>query len=165
MVIRLTFIVILIFGSFEAALADRYFYLTNANFLPDQAKTACGSGYHMASLWEILDVSALSYDHNHVGAHKKDDSGDGPPSYWYGWVRTGQSASVSNAAGTGNCQNWTSRNGGDYGTLVRLSRTWETAPGNIFTWEATSFVCSTIGPVWCVKDVYYIYLPIILKNI
>ncbi|MCZ7667155.1 MAG: hypothetical protein M5U34_08015 [Chloroflexi bacterium] len=105
----------------------RHFYLTNTTHFPDEALTACASGYHMASLWEILDVSNLSYDYDHPNAHTKDDSGFGPPSYWNGWVRTGWSSSTSTTTGTGNCQNWSSRSGSDSGVSVRLSRLWETA--------------------------------------
>jgi hypothetical protein len=106
----------------------------------------------MASLWEILDTSNWVYDHDHPTAHVQDDSGHGPPSQWYGWIRTGYWSSGDPIPGTGNCQAWTSRSSGDEGTLVRLTRYWETAPGEILTWDAYSFSCSTVGPVWCVKD-------------
>jgi hypothetical protein len=128
------------------------FYLTDANFATNQVLTACASGYHMASLWEILDVSNLVYAYNHPDAHVKDDSGQGPPSFWYGWVRTGQDASGSATAGSGNCSNWTSTSSANSAASVRLSRTWETAPGDIGTWDATSFTCNFSGPVWCMED-------------
>jgi hypothetical protein len=130
----------------------QHFYLTDANSFTDEALTACASGYHMASFWEILDVSNLTYDYDHPDAHTKDDSGFGPPSFWHGWVRTGQDSSGSTTTGTGNCLNWSSRSGANSGVSVRLSRTWETAPGDIFTWDANTFACSIPGPVWCVRD-------------
>ena len=132
--------------------AGRHFYLTDANYYPDQALTACAAGYRMASLWEILDVSNIVYDYDHPAAHTKADSGNGPPSFWNGWVRTGNASSNSDVTGTGNCLAWTSRSASDYGVSVRLSRTWVTAPGDIFTWDATTFACSFTGPVWCAKD-------------
>jgi hypothetical protein len=128
------------------------FYLTDANFTTDNALTACASGYHMASLWEILDVSNLVYAYNHPDAHTKDDSGNGPPSNWYGWVRTGWAASTSATAGTGNCSAWTSTSNGDSTVAARLASAWETAPGDISTWDATSFTCNFNGPVWCMED-------------
>ena len=131
---------------------EKHFYLTDLNYKSDEALTACASGYHMASLWEILDVSNLTYDYDHPAAHTKDDSGFGPPSYWYGRVRTGYSSSSSSTTGTGNCLNWSSAESDKFGLFVRLSRSWETAPGDIFTWDATSFTCATNGPVWCVGD-------------
>jgi len=60
-------------------------------------------------------------------AHIKDDSGQGPPSHWYGWVRTGWSASGGSTPGIANCQNWTSTSAGDDGTIARLSYDWTTA--------------------------------------
>jgi hypothetical protein len=128
------------------------FYLTDANYTVDQALTACASGYHMASLWEILDVSNLVYAYDHPAAHVKDDSGNGPPSNWYGWVRTGWFASTSATTGTGNCLAWTSTSSGDSTVAARLSNAWETAPGDISTWDATSFTCNFNGPVWCMED-------------
>lgn len=128
------------------------FYLTDANYTTDQPLTACASGYHMASLWEILDVSNATYAYSHPAAHVKTDSGNGPPSGWYGWVRTGWASSDSSTTGTGNCLNWSSIDLSDYGVAVRLATAWETAPGDISTWDATSFTCNFNGPVWCVSD-------------
>lgn len=130
----------------------RHYYVTNFAGTGDKALTACAAGYHMASFWEIVDVSNLTYDYNHPSAVKKTDSGFGPPSFFYGWVRTGQDSSGVNSAGSGNCLNWTVGDAGNYGVAVRLTRTWETPPGEIGPWDATSFMCNTIGPVWCVKN-------------
>ena len=145
-------------GSPEAAAAavtggsGRHFYLTQTNYACNQVLTACGSGYHMASLWEILDVSNMIYDYDHPAAHRKDDSGQGPPSYWHGWVRTGWASDGTATVGTGNCRNWTSVSPNDHGVSVRLSKTWVTAPGEIFTWHANDFTCNYTGPVWCVRN-------------
>ena len=130
----------------------RYVYLTKTNYATNQVRTACASGYHTASFWEIVDVSNLIYDYDHPSAYTKTDSGYGPPSYWYGWVRTGYGSSSSSTTGTGNCNNWSSTSNSVYGVSVRLSRTWETAPGDIGPWDATSFACNFTGPVWCAKD-------------
>jgi hypothetical protein len=132
--------------------SGRHFYLTDTSYATNQVKTACAAGYHTASLWEILDVSNLVYDYDHPAAHNKADNGYGPPTYWHGWVRTGWDSSGSSSTGTGNCLNWTSTSSANYGVSVRLSRTWETAPGDIFTWDANSFTCNFIGPVWCVRN-------------
>jgi hypothetical protein len=135
----------------QAASGSR-FYLTDASHPTDGALTACASGYHMASLWEILDVSNLSYAYDHPDAHVKADSGNGPPSGWNGWVRTGRFASTGSSAGTGNCNNWTSTSSGDSAASVKLTTNWETPPDDISTWNATSFTCNFVGPVWCVED-------------
>jgi hypothetical protein len=144
--------------------AGRHVYLTEPYYYPDEALTACGPGYHMASLWEIADTSNWVYDYDHPAAHVQDDSGYGPPSHWYGWIRTGYWSSGDPITGTGNCQNWTSRSSGDMGTLVRLSRWWEAGPGEILTWFAYPCPCNEVGPVWCVADVEALYLPLVLRN-
>ena len=135
-----------------AGSSGRHVYLSTVNHFSDRAATACAPGYHLASLWEILDVSTLTYDRDHPAAYSKADSGQGPPSNWYGWVRTGYDSSTSATTGTGNCANWSTRSNTAYGVSVRLSPAWESAPGDIYTWDATSFACNTIGPVWCVRD-------------
>jgi hypothetical protein len=142
----------------------RHFYLTAANYATNRVRTACASGYHMASLWELYDVSNLVYDYGHPAAYTKADSGYGPPSYWYGWVRTGYDSSSSSTTGTGNCNNWSNTSSSVYGVSVRLSRTWETASGDIGPWDATSFTCNYTGPVWCVGDFEAVYLPLVLKK-
>lgn len=129
-----------------------HFYLTAADYNPDEALAACASGYHMASLWEMLDVSNLTYDTDHPDAYTQDDGGSGPPSGWNGWVRTGRNNSGSNSAGSGNCLTWTSTDSSYYGTAVRLSAAWESAPGEIGTWDAGAYQCSLSGPVWCAQD-------------
>jgi hypothetical protein len=144
--------------------AGRHFYLTDVSYRTDQVLTACAAGYHMASLWEILDVSNLVYDYNHPAAHRKADSGYGPPSYWHGWVRTGWASSGSATTGEGNCSNWSSTSSTLHGVSVRLSRAWETAPGDISAWDANTFTCSIAGPVWCVGYFHTVYLPIVVRN-
>src|SRR5262245_3469439 len=53
--------------------AKTKYYLTAAKFPGDAVLTACASGYHMASLWEIWDPSNLQYD---IGrGFAQDDSG------------------------------------------------------------------------------------------
>ena len=137
-----------------ATSATRLYYLSDTNYISSEALTACGSGYHLASMWEIFDPSNLVYAFSHPDAHTKSDSGAGPPSGWYGRVRTGAPASSVDSAGDGNCSNWTSDSGSDYGTSVRLKRAWET-PDSLehgAIWDASSFPCSFVGPVWCIQD-------------
>jgi hypothetical protein len=149
----------------KAQSGGRYFYLTNNNYSSNEVLTACDAGYHMASLWEILDVTNLIYDYKNPAAKIKADSGYGPPSNWYGWIRTGEESSGANTAGTGNCLNWTSSLNTNYGTIVRLSNAWETTPGDIFTWDAAIWNCGGIAPVWCVGDFKAFYWPMFIPAI
>jgi len=95
----------------------------------------------------------------------RDDSGQGPPTYLGGWVRTGYGSSTSSTPGMGNCNAWTSSNSGHSGTYAYLPRDWE-AGQDIHVWEVSAPQCNLSGYVWCVADSVSVpvYLPIILKN-
>jgi len=131
--------------------SGRRYYLTNGPYWDgDVADTACASGYHMASLWEILDVSNLVYNTD-LGFTYGSDTGEGPPTGFAGWVRTGQSASGSIIPGTGNCQAWGSDDASDRGTYVVLPTDW-TAGTDIGPWSVGSMTCDSASFVWCVED-------------
>ena len=129
----------------------RKFYLTQTTHDGSQALTACAAGYHMASLWEILDPSNLSYDTG-LGFTTA-DSGSGPPSQ-PGWIRTGVGPSSGSAnAGLANCRAWTSADPLDGGTFVGLTNTWDSAAVTVVSpWRATAIGCNNGTRVWCVQD-------------
>jgi hypothetical protein len=136
-----------------AQLQPRRFYLTQTTHNGSQALTACASGYHMASLWEIFDTSNLRY--NTVLGVTQDDSGFGPPSGFLGWMRTGRFASAVNSAGGANCDAWTSADAEDFGTAAGLNPDWtgDINPGkSIHPWIAFAVFCDITRPVWCVQD-------------
>ncbi len=148
----------------------RGYYLTQSTYNGAEADGTdgngagvCASGYHFASLWEILDPSNLKYDTD-LG-YTQDDSGQGPPSMSWGWVRTGASASISITPGSGNCGVWTSSSSDYGGTIAQLPSNWG-AGQDIHVWEVDSAFCSNYLFVWCVADSVSVpvYLPIILKN-
>jgi hypothetical protein len=138
--------------SVEAAKV-RSFYLTKASFNGAQALTACASGYHMASLWEIFDTSNIKYD-TALGLIK-DDSGSGPPSFSFGWIRTGF-VSANALPGRANCSAWTSYQSSDAGTLVGLVLDWVPPSGGLLypitPWTALTTLCNQQFPVWCMED-------------
>ena len=131
--------------------SNKLFYLTNITYLPTNALTACGSGYHMASLWEILDVSNLTYDIGNIGAATQTDSGWGPPTFMYGWVHTGNTSSGSSTPGTGNCMDYGSSSGTNYGTIASLPNDWLSSP-TFFIWWLVSRECNLAAYVWCVEN-------------
>jgi hypothetical protein len=151
-------------GAFSAT-SGRHVYLTASTYLPVDARSACAGGYQMASFWEIMDVSNLIYDYNHPAAVTQDDSGHSLPSYLAGWVRTGYSSSSTNMAGTTNCNNWTSSNAADYGTAVYLSRQWETVSSQADLWTVYAYSCGLVAPVWCVRVIYALHLPLITRDL
>ena len=136
----------------------RKFYLTQGQYDGSQTLSACADGYHMASLWEILDPSNLSYDTN-LGVTLA-DSGSGPPTVGPGWIRTGFLASAgitaadgSVQAGTANCQAWTSASSEAHGTYVYLPPYAAITDATVISpWVADTTKCNTDYRVWCVQD-------------
>ena len=126
------------------------YYLTRTNHDGSQALSACASGYHMASLWEIFDTSNLTYN-TELGL-TLDDSGLGPPVLNGGRVRTGATASGINEPGVGNCQAWTSAEHVDWGTQVALPNNWVGNVQQINPWQAGTIECDSLRRVWCKQD-------------
>ena len=148
---------LLLAGSFLAAGAKaqssdqrRAFYLTTTTRTGGQALTACAPGFHMASLWEILDPSNLKYDTT-LG-FTIDDAGAGPPTAFSGWIRTGTKASGFRPAPRANCHAWESSSALDFGTLVRLSGAWSFEGVTVSPWSPNHESCSVPQHVWCVQD-------------
>jgi hypothetical protein len=127
------------------------FLVTAANSSGANADTSCPAGFHMANLYELTDVTHLTYA-NVTGARMRADQGGGPVAGWWGWVRTGYDSYYLNAAGRANCRLWSSATSGDYGTVVRLADTWTAAGVAISPWQAQTWSCGGTAPVWCVAD-------------
>ena len=140
-------------GRSEAASnSGRKFYLTKDRFTGAQALTACASGYHMASLWEIFDPSNLRY--NKILGLTNDDSGSGPPSDRSGWIRTGASSFVLSAPGHSNCAVWTSSSNSDFGTAVELEDDFDAqSDDRANPWTSHALSCdANFVQVWCVQN-------------
>ena len=127
----------------------RQYYLTKTYSKGADADDACASGYHMASLWEIMDPSNLKY--NTDLGDTRSDSGQGPPSGRQGWVRTGYASSTGSIPGWGNCNAWTSSDTDDYGTWIWLPYDWDSGQ-DIHIWEVSTHGCWLNAYVWCVED-------------
>lgn len=149
--------------SLTTATNMRGYYLAKDWYLGSVASTACTSGYHLASLWEIQDTSNLKYNTN-LGL-MLDDSGEGPPSYLGGWIRTGYGSASSSTPGIGNCFSWTSSNNSHSGTVVYLPLDWSVG-GNFNNWYVYGQQCDATMHVWCVEDVFgeKLFLPLLLKD-
>ena len=134
----------------SAATSRRQYYRTWDSYSPTHIYEACAAGYHFASLWEILDPSNLEYN-NTLGWNEL-DSGAGPPTERYGWIRTGyNSASQTGVDGQDNCSAWTSDAVADRGTQASLSWQWGVKE-EIGVWHMEWGSCSIRYPVWCVED-------------
>ena len=127
----------------------RRFYLAPAVANAPQAVGACESGYHFASLWEILDTSNLVYNTALGVMPSGADNGSGPPTNMEGWVRTGYSMNNGINPGQANCLAWTSPTGN--GSTVKLPYDWATG-GEIHIWDAGVAACGSASYVWCVEN-------------
>lgn len=140
---------------------SREYYLTDTAVTGDGAEGACGAGFHMAALYEIADPSNLSYASAHPDAVTWGDSGTGPPTGAWGWIRTGYIEWVDqaeNLAGTANCEGWTSNSVEHVGTGVMLPIEWadpiQSSRVLIWgtPWVAVPHACNGPRSVWCVAD-------------
>jgi len=128
----------------------RRYYLTQTSGDGATPLSACATGFHMASLIEILDGSNLTYD-TALGV-TSDDSGEGPPSIAAGWIRTGWFGDSSSVPGMGNCAEWSSGSLENFGTGAFFRTDW-TFPGESRTpWAAGTQFCSTPAGAWCIED-------------
>ena len=145
----------------------RAFYLTNSRWDGASAPGACADGFHMASLWEILDPTDLRYATEVSDKKRNSDSGFGPPAREAGWIRTGNSSRSDqtdlNSKGDGgvvNCDAYTSNSSDAEGSVVFLSDCWQDADdcSDSFGREAASWWisaeqrCDVTQEVWCVED-------------
>jgi hypothetical protein len=147
------------------------YYLTLGTFKGGEALSACDSahGFHMASLFEILDPTTLRYDQDATRAFQRADQGAGPPSDVLGWVRTGYDTVRKDVVGLANCGSdqgpWTSNDLSDDGSAVELYAPWliltsilPTIPEQSFSrpnvpwWRPVRTACNDPDiHVWCVE--------------
>lgn len=140
----------------------RGYYLTKSAVTGSEVLTACASGYHFASIWEIENTSDLHY--NTTLGLTNVNSGKGAPSISYnsdksvhnapiGWIRTGGALDA-------NCNKWTSNSSADQGSAAGLTTANTSAPlWQIFSVSTTEPIsCDgnvnagvTVG-VWCVEN-------------
>jgi hypothetical protein len=128
----------------------RAFYFANVGADGDEPLTACDTGFHMASIWEIFDVSNLRYDT--VRGTTLPDSGSGPPTNAIGWVRTGYDGSTNNSPGISGCSSWSSDSAAHWGTVVHLGIGWADSAVRITPWSGDTQTCNLGAGVWCVED-------------
>lgn len=134
----------------------RRFYITFDSFSGGAALDACDAGFHMASMWELLDVTQLRFDA--ARSYGAGDRGEGPPNVFSGWIRTGQFAGSSSTPGQANCFAWDSAMDTHSGTYANLQDAWhpsDFSPGRdsrISGWYTGTSTCDTPRRVWCVED-------------
>jgi hypothetical protein len=146
------------------ARARQRFYLTTESVQGNKAIDACARGYHMASRFELAELSTLHYD-PHLGV-TADDSGSGPPSHAAGygsqdptgWVRTGGAsrfADTTDRKGSAftNCAAWSTNSSGAFGTIAFLNDRFTAEDGSpVPLWNGGSERCDVSHHVWCIED-------------
>jgi hypothetical protein len=142
-------------GPSTAGIRNRRFYLSKNSPHGSGATTACDSGFHMASLSEVLSPSALTYDQERGTLAA--DTGSGPPTIVTGWIRTGFSSNTSGGTGLANCNAWTSQFAGHVGSTAALNPNWAptgsaSADPATWPWMLSTQPCSNPVLVWCVED-------------
>jgi hypothetical protein len=143
--------------------ALRMFYLSKETVQGSQALTACASGYHMASRFEILDVTVLEYDSGK--GLTTDDAGSGPPSKAagyespgaVGWVRTGGPSQFTDPGGLPgsartNCATWSTSSPEARGTVAYLSDEFTRQNAAAGVWNGGAQACDVPSHVWCVQN-------------
>lgn len=120
------------------------YYLTRDLHRGNDVQDACADGYHFASVWELLDISHMSYD-TELG-NTREDSGYGPPVEEPGWMRTGHFPSSE-----ANCVAWTSSKVGDRGLAASLHLD-DSTPYVEPVWRRAYYDCPDMAYVWCVSD-------------
>jgi hypothetical protein len=131
----------------------RRFYKTINAVQGGAALAACDPGFHMASRFEIEDVSNLSYDTVRgwappAGNPTSDDQGFGPPAGFPGaWIRTGSFGFSSTTPGTAHCNAWQFSTA--TGTTAAISSSWTAGAS---PWGYSTLPCSSTAQVWCVED-------------
>ena len=140
-----------------SARGARRYYLTQTFAPGGGALGACARGFHMGSMWELVDASDLEYD-TALGA-LQDDSGSSAPilvglTSGGGWIRTGAPSSGGGLAGGTNCRAWSSNGSADFGTMATPNPDWNSTSsiGVVNPWISIAVSCNAPQRVWCVED-------------
>lgn len=129
----------------------RAFYLTKTRHTGDQALIVCAAGFHMASMWDVVDPSNLRYDDTLGFQHPNQDS-SGAPSGIQGWMATGTEPVAAGLPGETNCSAWTSSSDDLLGTAASLELVWNSTATAVSPWHALTLTCNRPERVWCLED-------------
>jgi hypothetical protein len=128
----------------------RRYYLTQSFSAGNHGATGCTAGFHMAAVFELIDLSDLKYD-TALGRTSQ-DSASGPPTS-VGWIRNGTSFNSLLTCGSAQSGPWTSADANDEGSLMSANVGLFGAPASgIPRWETQLTSCDTTHPMWCVED-------------
>lgn len=128
----------------------RRYYLTTAQYDGANADTACPTGFHIATLYELSEPGTLHYDRTRGFVY----AASAPPTGVVGWSGSGQPPYSSDLPGLGDCDGFGTVAPGKAGTVLRLPINWDSAnqQGAPWKWIAEPRACAAPQRVWCVED-------------
>lgn len=120
----------------------RLYYLTIGTRSGATADTACASGFHFASLWEIHDTTLVEYDTTR--GLVPTSTTQGPPLFTPGWIQ-GMGAS---------CNAWTSTSSAVAGAEAEIIQsTFLGGLVDVIPWDVSNGrACNQLLPSWCVQN-------------
>lgn len=114
------------------------YYLSSSTYTGSAARTACVRGFHMASLFELSSLGALTYLTRAPSFTSYADQGQGPPNDVWGWIHAGSQVDCSNYY-----------NGGIAEIVLPSSLPNEYTTT---TWDLNFDSCTAQYRVWCVSN-------------
>ncbi len=134
----------------------RYYLTASGTFDGDEADEigVCASGFHFASIWELVDIGSLQYDTSLGISMLGSDSGEGPTNLG-GWVRTGAPAFGDPIPGRANCGLWSTSVPGSNGTFAFPSPDRDPLVDSVRrvgVWWLVTRDCGSARQVWCIED-------------
>lgn len=119
----------------------RLYYLTIGTQSGATADTACASGFHFASLWEIHDTTLVEYDTTRGLVPTA--TTQGPPFLTPGWIQ---------GMGT-SCNAWTSSSSAVTGSSAEIIQSsFLGGLEDVIPWDIDSQTCNQLLPSWCVQN-------------
>jgi hypothetical protein len=139
----------------RVASAQKLYYVTKNTYPANKALSACAPGFHMASIAELANPSALHYYYNYSQAYiMSAGQGQGPPTGRDGWIYSSQYVPHSGHPFQ-DCREWTSNSSNDSGNYAwfNVMYPYATMPEAVMLLlQTTTAPCDNIIPVWCVQN-------------
>ncbi len=119
----------------------RYFLTEGDPVDGGNAAAECPAGFHVASVWELINPSSLHYD-SIRGYRVSPNIGSGPQTLLEGWAFVGDGAT---------CLGYDDPGVGAAGSIIVLSD--DHASQDLGPWDVSTAACdSTFARVWCIED-------------
>ncbi len=137
----------------HTASAQKKYYLTSKTYPANQVLKACASGYHMASVLELINPERLIYNYSVLYAlYQGGDQGHGPPINVSGWVRSSNIPSLINASCEAGGLPWTDTSQSNNGAIATSTVFWDINDVATHAMAITNDFCDALRNVWCIQN-------------